>query len=272
MIQQPEGKLTARDEKFARLLNWLVWLAPPLFAFPIPLVFFAMFLTSATTESAAVYLFLSGMTLGLGFLAALVVLVFLLIYRHRWLQRLRDRLATDGITAKEIDWFAKELTSAERKALRETTQQNLLLGDAYRETLASRLTASRIITRTDRELVKVRSRLRRARSLVGADTADLLRDLETDQQQLQTLKNEASSRLLESKARLQTIEAAASRSLTQSETVSMLRRLSATQEHLPLVIEMERLERETLNEAESQLQERESLLTAGQDPGKSRQQ
>ncbi len=271
MIQQPEGKLTARDEKFARWLNWLVWLLPPLFAFPVPLVFFAMFLTSVTTESAAVYLFLSGITLGLGFLAGLAVLVFLLIYRHRWLQRLRDRLAADGITATEIPWFKKELTSAERKALRETSEQNPLLGDAYREILAGRITASRIIARTDRELVKVRSRIRRARSLLGADTANLLRDLESDQQDLQRLKNEANSRLLEAKARLQTIEAAASRSLNQGETVSMLRRLSSTQEHLPLVIEMEKLERETLQEAERQLQERESLIATSEEPGKSRQ-
>jgi hypothetical protein len=35
----------------------------------------------------------------------------------------------------------------------------------------------------------------------------------------------------------------------------MLRRLSATQEHLPLVIEMDQLERKTLQEAERELNE-----------------
>jgi hypothetical protein len=147
-----------------------------------------------------------------------------------------------------------------------------LLGDAYRETLAARLTASRIIARTDRELVKVRSRINRARALTGADTATLLSDLESDQQQLQRLKGEANDRLLETKARLQTIEAAASRSLNQAETSSMLSRLSATQEHLPLVIEMERLERETLHEAERQLKEGELSFGSDQGHGSSPQQ
>ncbi len=265
MIQLTEGKLTAKDEKFARLLNWLVWLLPPLVALPVSLVFFVLFLGSVTTEAAAIYLFLSGITLGLGFLTGVAVLIFLLIYRNRWLSRLRDRLAADGITANEIVWFTRELTTAERKTLRETSAQNPLLGDAYRETLAGRITASRIVEKTARELVKVRSRIRRARALTGADTADLINDLESDQLQLERLKAEANARLLEARARLQTIEAAASRSLTQNETASMLRRLSATQEHLPLVIEMERLERETLHEAERQLQKRESSFGSNQD-------
>jgi hypothetical protein len=61
--------------------------------------------------------------------------------------------------------------------------------------------------------------------------------------------------LAEARARMQTIEAAASRRLNQTETQAMLRRLSVTQEHLPLVIEMEQLERKTLQEAERDLAE-----------------
>jgi hypothetical protein len=258
MIQFTPGKLTARDEKVARFLNWVSWLSPLLVAFPVPLIFLVLFLISLSTDSAVFYLFFAGITLGIGVIAALVLFIFLRIYRQRWLKRLRDRLAADGITANELGWFTSELTSAEKKTLRETTDQNPLLGDAYRETLAARITASRIIARADQELVKVRSRIRRAHTLRGADTATLLKDLESDQLQLQKLRGEANGRLLETKARLQTIEAAASRSLNETETSSMLRRLTATQEQLPLVIEMQRLERETLHEAERELKKLES--------------
>jgi hypothetical protein len=266
MIQISPGKLTARDEKIARFLNWLSWLSPPLLAFPVPLLFLILFLTSLSTDTAVVYLFLAGISFGIGAIAALTLFIFLRIYRQRWLKGLRDRLAADGITASELAWFTPELTSAEKKTLREMGEQNPLLGDAYRETLAARITASRIISRADQELVKVRSRIRRAHTLKGVETGPLLRDLESDQLQLQKLKGEANGRLLETKARLQTIEAAASRSLNENETSSMLRRLTATQEHLPLVIEMQRLERETLHEAERELKKLESQKGSSENP------
>lgn len=266
MIQEMPGKLTAQDKRVANFLQWIPWIAFPLMALPFPLVFFFLFLTSAATDSAAVYLLLSGIGLGLGILAGALVMLILFVYRRRWLRRLRDKLATDGITASEVDWFQQELSTAERKTLRETSKHSPLLADAFRETLASRLTASRIIAKTDKELVKARSRINRARTLAGADTATLLVDLEADQRQLQSLKNEARTRLAEARARLQTIEAAASRSLNQGETEAMLRRLSATQEHLPLVIEMDQLERKTLREAERDLQERESSLGTSETP------
>jgi len=258
MIQQMPGKLTAKDKKLANFFNWIPWIAFPLIALPFPIGFFLLFLTSAATDTAAVYLLLAGVALALSAVAGGLVMIFLYLYRKRWLRRLRDKLAADGITASEVVWFTTELSTAERKTLLEINNDSPLLADAYRETLASRLTASRIIARTDKELVKVRSRLSRARTLAGADTSALLVDLESDRQELQRLKNEANSRLVEAKARLQTIEAAASRRLNQAETHAMLRRLSATQEHLPLVIEMDQLERKTLQEAERDLRERES--------------
>ena len=267
MIQQTPGKLTAKDKKVANFLRWIPWIAFPLIALPFPVVFLFLFLTSAATDAAAVYLLLAGIGLGLGAFAGALVMILLYLYRNRWLRRLRDKLAADGITANEVVWFTQELSTAEREALLETNKHNPLLADAYRETLASRLTASRIIAKTDKELVKVRSRINRARTLAGADTATLLVDLESDQQQLQSLKTEADARLAEARARLQTIEAAASRSLNQAETQAMLRRLSATQGHLPLVIEMAQLERETLQEAERDLKEHESSLGT---PGRSR--
>ncbi|MCM3870205.1 MAG: hypothetical protein ND895_05845 [Pyrinomonadaceae bacterium] len=261
MIQETPGKLTARDKKLANFLYWIPWIAFPLIALPFPVVFFLLFLGSAATDAAAVYLLLAVIGLALGCFAGALVMILLFLYRKRWLRRLRNKLAEDGITASEVIWFTSELSTAERKTLLETGKHSLLLADAYRETLASRLTASRILAKSNQELVRVRSRITRARSLAGADTATLLLDLESDQRQLESLKTEAKDRLAEARARLQTIEAAASRSLNQAETHAMLRRLSATQEHLPLVIEMDELERKTLREAERDLKELESPVS-----------
>ena len=262
MIQQTPGKLTVKDEKLAKFLYWIPWIAFPLIALPLPVGFFFLFLTSEATDTAAVFLLLAGVGLALGALAGGLVMILLYLYRKRWLRRLRDKLAEDGITATEVVWFKEELSTAERETLLETGKHSPLLADAYRETLASRLTASRIISKSNKELVKVRSRINRARNLAGADTAPLLLDLESDQQQLQGIKTEANARLAEARGRLQMIEAVAGRNLNLAETQAMLRRLSATQEHLPLAIEMDQLERKTLREAERDLREHESSLGA----------
>jgi hypothetical protein len=150
MIQQTPGKLTAKDQKLANFLYWIPWIAFPLIALPFPVLFFVLFLTSAATDAAAVYLLLAGVGLAFGALAGGLVMILLYLYRKRWLRRLRDKLAEDGITATEVDWFTEELSTAERQILLETSKQSPLLADAYRETLASRLTASRIIAKSNK--------------------------------------------------------------------------------------------------------------------------
>ena len=62
---------------------------------------------------------LSFVSLGLGLVVALFALILLLLYRRRWQSRLRDRLAADGITAAEVEWFSAELSSEERKTWNE---------------------------------------------------------------------------------------------------------------------------------------------------------
>ncbi len=237
----------------ARLLKWLPWLSFFLLTLPAPVVFLALFLTASATDTAAFYLVFAVLSFGIGALVGLLVVLAFFLYRRRWLARLRDRLAEDGITAGEVRWFRSELTSAERKTLDEVQKQNPLLADAYCETLAARLTASRIIARARGERLKVERRMNRARSLLGADTTSLLNDLQADHQQLEALRSEATSRLAEARARLQMIEAAASRTLNQRETDLMLQRLTASQNHFPLAIEMARLEQQMLKEAETEL-------------------
>src|ERR1044072_9281308 len=152
-MSQPRGKLSGKDATTARLLKLAPWIAIVANSLPAPLVFLVIFLTATATESPAVFLFLAGLSLTLRFALGVVIAVFLLFSRRRWLSKLRDRLASDGITANEVVWFRSELTSAERASLAEIERSNPLLADAYLETLANRLTASRIISRSKREML-----------------------------------------------------------------------------------------------------------------------
>jgi hypothetical protein len=242
------GKLSTKDATTARMLSFAPWIAILVTSIPAPLVFLFLFLTAAATESAAVYLLLMGLSLTLGFALGVIIAAILLLYRRKWLSKLRDRLASDGITAKEVVWFRSELTSAERAALKEIEQSNRLLADAYLETLASRLTASRIIARSRKELLKVERRLNRARTLGTAEAKALQQDLSEDHNRLKHLLQQANEHLSHAKTRLQIIEATASRKLNQVDTNLMMQRLGSAQDQLPLVLEIAQLEQEMLRE------------------------
>jgi hypothetical protein len=247
MVETP-GKINPGDERIARVLNWTPWLSFVAVSLPLPIVFLVLGLAAAATDTTAVYLFLSFVSLGFGLVVGALIVILLLLYRRRWHSRLRDRLAADGITAAEVPWFTSELTSEERKTWDELKPKNPLLADAYCETLAARLTATRIINRARRETLRVERQINRARSLRGVDTSLLMEDLLGDRQRSEELRKEANLRLAAAKARLQTIEAAANRRLTQKETDVMLKRLAASQEQFPLALEMASLEREALRE------------------------
>lgn len=141
------------------------------------------------------------------------------------------------------------MTSAERKALAEIQQSNPLLADAYMETLANRLTASRIISRSKREMLKVERQMNRARTLRTPESNALVKELETDHQKLDHLRQQASDHLVKTKTRLQVIEATASRKMNEGETEMMMQRLGNAQDQLPLVLEMAQLEKQALLEA-----------------------
>ena len=252
-VNQSQGKLSGRDATRARLLQLAPWIALVATTIPAPLVFFVLFLTATATESAAVFLLLAGLSLTLGFALGLVIAAILLFYRKRWLSQLRDRLASDGITANEVVWFRSELTSAERKALAEIQQGNPLLADAYMETLASRLTASRIISRSRKEMLKVERQINRARTLKTPESRALQQELTADHERLEKVRQQASEHLSKAKTRLQVIESTASRKLTQGETDQMMRRLGSAQDQLPLVLEMAQLEEQALQEANNQV-------------------
>jgi hypothetical protein len=244
------AKLSKRDATIARLLKIAPWISVLATSLPGPLLFLFLFLTTTAMDSAAVYLLLAGLSLAAGFAVGLLIAAILLMYRRRWLAKLRDRLASDGITASEVVWFRSELTSAERAALDEIQRSNPLLADAYMETLASRLTASRMISRARREILRVERRLNRARAIGGSDTSALQQDLTADRERLDQLRQHATDHLTRAKMRLQEIEATASRDLNELETEIMMQRLGVTQDQLPLALEMAQLERQALKEGQ----------------------
>ena len=247
-MERRTGKISTRDTAIARLLKTAPWLAIVLGSIPPPLLFFVLFLTSQATDSAAVYLLLTGLSFAFGLAVGLIVAAAILFYRRYWLSKLRDRLALDGITASEVAWFRSELTSAEKAALAEIEQTNPLLADAYLETLAMRLTASRIITRSRKELLKVERRINQARNLPVKESSTLQSDLAADREKIDRLHQQAKEHLASAKTRLQVIEATASRKLNQTEIDVMMQRLGNAQDQLPLVLEMADMERQALQE------------------------
>jgi hypothetical protein len=248
------NKLTARDRRKAKALLWSPLVVPILIMLPLPLIFFLLFLfMAATPAAAAFFLFAALISLGISALFAVGSIIFLLIYRRTWLNKLRDRLARDGVTASELEWFMPELKTAERKALKEMEKQNALLADAYKETLASRITASRVIETSKRELLLVERRINKANYMKGAETKQLLEELNEDRKRLSRIKQEGKQLHDDAEARLQMIEATARRSTSWSEVETSLQRLTATRDHLPLALEIAKIEQEIRSDIEKDL-------------------
>ncbi len=241
------GKLTAREKRIARLWRTAPWLALAAVTAAPPAALLLAYLLSGLST---VFLILAVSSVPFSLIAAILVALVLLFFRRRWARQLRDRLASDGITADEVGYFLSELTSGERRALRDMENRQPLLGDAYRETLALRLNASRLAASARRDLLLVERRINRARYLNAPDTSVLLDELARDRARLEVLKQEGASRRAEAEARLQMIEAAASRGASWAETNYMLQRLDEGRKNLPLGLENARAEQQLREDAE----------------------
>jgi hypothetical protein len=244
------GKLTSRDRRGTQLWRWAPWLALLGTASLPPAILGLAYLLSG---GATVFLVLALSSIPFSLITATLLLLILLLLRRRWLRNLRERLAADGITADEVPWFLPELTSGERRALKDMERRQPLLADAYRETLALRLNASLLVAKSRRDLLQVERRLNRARYLNAPDTAVLLEELQHDRARLEGLKQEGSSRRAEAEARLQMIEAAASRGASWAETNYMLQRLDEGRKHVPLALETARAEQRVREDTDSEL-------------------
>jgi len=244
---QRSGKLTAREKRNARLWNTAPWLALAGVTLTPPAVLFLAYLISGFSPLFLVFALTS---IPFALIAAIIVTLALLFLRRRWARDFRDRLASDGVTADEVGFFLSELTGGERKALREMEARQPLLADAYRETLALRLNASRLTASARRDLLQVERRINRARYLNAPDTSVLLEELGRDRTRLENLKQEGASRRAEAEARLQMIEAAASRGASWAETNFMLQRLDEGRKNLPLGLENERARQQLREDTE----------------------
>jgi hypothetical protein len=249
------GKITAREKLLARVFQWAPWLAFFLVALPAPIYFLMKYFSSA--PDAGINILFALTSLAVGSVIGFAVTLFLLYYRRHWAQKIRDRVGADGVTADELPWFTSELTPQERQALKEIEAQNPLLADAYRETLASRITATRVVANAKRQLLLVERRLNRTAYIQGTDTTRLQEELRADRERLEQIKLEGSERRAEAETRLQMIEAAASRGASWEETNIALHRLSTTREQIPLALEAARLEQQAREETEKVLREQQ---------------
>jgi hypothetical protein len=253
MSEQTDTKrMTAGDKLTAKLLSVAPWLAFLLVSLPLPVYFL---LRSFAETNGAEYVIFALTSLAAGSLAGLFFVIMLLLYRRNWERKLRDRLASDGVTAAELPHFMNELTAEQRLALKEMEQQSPLLADAYRETLAARVTVSRVLSRTRRDREAVERRIRNAGGLPPANRAELERDLSRDRARLERVAREASEHHAAVEARLQTIEAMAGRDTSEAEIERALLRLGSVREHEPLGLTNARREREAREQVEQELRE-----------------
>jgi len=252
---EPRYEVTRKDLTKDKALKFGAWMVPALLAIIPALIFFLLFLFSSAAPTAFTFLFLSIATLVGGFLLGLIFTGGIFYYRSNWLKKVRERIAVDGIKANEVDWFRHELTTTEKKSLKEMDASNLLLADAFRDTLAARLTATRILKSSRQELLLVERRQNKLKYLKSENSANLQNELKEDLIKLNQIKNEAEEMRVEAETRLQMIEAASRRGTNLADNELALRKLSARTAELPLALESAKMEEEIRRELEKELNE-----------------
>jgi hypothetical protein len=255
-MDAPVSKYQVTDRELARGRNLKIaaWTAP--FALPaIPAVLFTVLaLVFGSTPPVAFSLFFLGLVFTvIGFVIGLALMGFFIYRRSNWTKEMREKIAADGIKAEEIEWFMHELKSSEKRALKDITRADLLLADAYRETLASRLTATRIVRSSKKELVLTQRRRSKLNQFKTERAAEFREQLEKDAEKINSIHEEAKLMLAESEARLQMIEAAAVRGRSLADSELALKKLSSRSENLPLALEEVRLTEQIAREIEQDL-------------------
>ena len=231
----------------------LVGIGAPIVLTAVPFVaFFLITLLLSTSPAFAISSLFIGFVLSvIGLVIGLSISAFT-FYRHQeWAKQMRERIAASGIGADEIDWFRKELKPSEKRALKALKAADPLIEDAYRETLASRLTATRIVRSSRKELQSVKRRESKLRSLKPENAKRFLEELAADNAKIGSIHNEAKQMLTEAESRLEMIEAAASRGGSFADTEVALKKLAARASQLPLALEAARVHSEAIEELEN---------------------
>lgn len=212
-----------------------------------------LMLIAAGGPPAAVLILFGGLIATLvGLVTGVITAAVLTQRRSAWVRELKDRMASRGIRAEEVDWFRSELKGEERKALKSIDARDPLLADAYRETLASRLTASRMIRSSKRELMLARKRQNSIKQLKSERAEDFRSIIREDIKKLEYISTEAQNMLGEADLRLRMIESAGTRAGSIADSELALKKLSARTAELPLALESAKMADEVLMELEKE--------------------
>lgn len=209
-----------------------------------------IFLAASTPVAAAIF-FVGMIITAIAFVIGLITSGVLMHRRSNWVKEMRELIAADGIRAEEIEWFRHELKSNEKRALKAVEARDLLLGDAYRETLASRLTATRIVKSSKRELMLTKNRQNSLKKLNSARSEEFQTEIDNDLKNISRINDEARTMLAEAESRLQMIEAAAARHGGLADNELALKKLTARATELPLALESAKMSEEIRRELDA---------------------
>lgn len=219
---------------------------------PVSISLFLLLLLGSSAPIAATIIFLGFIITAIGFVKGLLLSGIFAYKYSKWSNEMREKMAADGIKAEEVEWFKKEMRPSEKKALREIEKNDALLADAYRETLASRLTATRILRSSKRELLLTERRRAKLKLLGSSNKEDFVKEIDHDAEKLSSINSEAAQMLAEAESRLQILEAAALRGGGLANSELALKKLSARSSALPLALEEARMAEEIRRELENE--------------------
>lgn len=244
--------VTPKELAVGRKLKFGAVVAPlALTVFPAVLFIVLFILFAGAPPAAFGLLFFGILSTVIGLLIGLGITGFLLYKHSNWTKEMRERIAADGIKAEEIDWFRNELKGNEKRALKAMSTADPLLEDAFREALASRLTATRIVRSSKRELQLAARREQKVKQLKSERAETFREEIRRDIEKLSSINDEAKQMLIESESRLQMIEAAAMRGSSIADSEMALKKLTARTAELPLALEAAKMEEEIRKELES---------------------
>ncbi|HMT08791.1 MAG TPA: hypothetical protein PKA82_12360 [Pyrinomonadaceae bacterium] len=223
---------------------------------PAALSIVAFLLFGGVPAASVVVIFFGLLATILGFVAGLTASGVMMYRRGKLHGTIRERIAGRGIRANEIGWFRSEVKSAEWRSLKDIERRDVMLGDAFKETLASRLTATKIAKSAQRELSKMQKRLNRLSQLKASNADELKQEIGEDIERIKKISSEAKQMLAEAESRMQMIEASAVRGTKIADAEIALKKLNARASELPLALESAQMQREIYAELDKGLDER----------------
>lgn len=247
----PRNEISKRDLARGRNLAIAAVLSPLLLVGVPAVAFLALLLVFSWTPPIAATIFFFGFILTLiGAVVGLGLTGFFFYRRASWTAEMRERIAANGIRAEEIDWFRHEMKGSEKRSLADIGRRDLLLADAYRETLASRLTATRIVKSSKKELLLAQRRQNKLKYVKSENLETFQEQIGEDIRKISGINVEAKQMLGEAEARLQMIKAAAARGTNLADSELALKKLSARASALPIALESAKMEEDIRRELE----------------------